>query len=567
MKPRFLLFAWIYFLIYSLLLALPLSSQSIVKADNPSPTVQAGDPPTPIPTLLPGARFNRRVTLPYNAYVWQLIRWPNNVVDCVLIIEHEGNPSEAEITQNCTNQVLTIYKNSTVCPGWDNNGDLTDCKGEYFRRGATIPRVRIIQGNFAPPSTWIVLTGCNPVAGYRNQCASLPSLEIHGEEPIPTEKIWKIEGFLNGVPFRCNQNPCNLTLSETSPKGVRVDFWASSTLGDDSEHDFALVRIIPLNKVPGNLLESVIPEWVVDILSSQLHGPAPASCADIWYVFPDLSGPPDWLSRKNENISLVSTEPLALLAGMLIQTGNVDAKDCPSGGLLPTNAANTCGLEKAKDEVSLWQNQFNDEILQAAQTNDIPPYLIKNIFIQESQFWPGTYTNDLEAGLGQLTEGGADTLLMWNQDFYNGFCANIFSMEGCALGYARLGKEERRILRGALLKKVNASCINCKNGIDLEKARFSINVFAAGLRASCFQTGQVMFNVTKKLAGQSISYEDLWKFTLVDYNAGSGCLDTALRAVNTASKPLNWANVSNALEEACKGAIGYVENASQVTKK
>jgi hypothetical protein len=394
----------------------------------------------------------------------------------------------------------------------------------------------------------------------------MPALEIHGEETIPTEKIYKIEGTLDGTPFHCDANPCSVPLKETSPDGVRVDFWGSSTLGDESNHEYALLRVIPVGKISGLAQPAFGEQWVVDVLSSQWRGPAPASCADYWEAFPDPAGPSDWLARKNDAMSLVSEEPLSLLAGMLIRTAQVEAGDCPSGGLLDNGAANTCGMEKSRDEVNRWQNQFNDEIEKVAQTNNIPPYLIKSIFMLESQFWPGIYQTNLEAGLGQLTEGGADTLLMWNPDFYNGFCTSVFSLHSCSLGYLRLGAAERGMLRGALVKKVNASCPECLNGVNLDQARFSIDVFAAGLRASCIQTGQILYNVTQKRAGQSSSYEDLWRFTLVDYNAGPGCLDTALRSVNSAGNKLDWANVSGALEDACKGAIRYVENASHLAK-
>ena len=152
---------------------------------------------------------------------------------------------------------------------------------------------------------------------------------------------------------------------------------------------------------------------------------------------------------------------------------------------------------------------------------------MKMLFSRESQFWPGIFRTYKEAGLGQMTEGGADTLLLWNPDFYNQFCALVF--------------------------------LQATAGIDLTQARYSVGVFASSLQASCQQTGQVLYNAAGKLAGFSSSYQDLWRFTLINYNAGSGCLEKAVRQAQTDGKPLNWPSVSARLESACQGVIPYVE--------
>ena len=107
-----------------------------------------------------------------------------------------------------------------------------------------------------------------------------------------------------------------------------------------------------------------------------------------------------------------------------------------------------------------------------------PPHLLKNVFLKESQFWPGQYSSINEVGLGQFTENGADTVLLWNQDFYNAFCPLVLDEYNCNKGFARLGDYGQAVLKGALLQKINASCPSCEDGIDLTKANFSIHVFA-----------------------------------------------------------------------------------------
>jgi len=53
--------------------------------------------------------------------------------------------------------------------------------------------------------------------------------------------------------------------------------------------------------------------------------------------------------------------------------------------------------------------------------------------------------------------------------------------------------------------------------------------------------------------GKSATFEDMWKFTLVNYNAGPGCLGDAIGNAKLQTLPLTWANVSPFLLGACSG--------------
>ena len=81
--------------------------------------------------------------------------------------------------------------------------------------------------------------------------------------------------------------------------------------------------------------------------------------------------------------------------------------------------------------------------------------------------------------------------------------------------------------------------------------------------ANCEQTGQVIENYTGQIAGEVASYENLWKFTLVNYNAGGGCLAEALTYALGSELELTWENVSPFLVGACSGAVDYVNDISQ----
>ena len=248
------------------------------------------------------------------------------------------------------------------------------------------------------------------------------------------------------------------------------------------------------------------------------------------------------------------------LAGQLIRAGQVDTKSCPNNGMENPMSANACGMEKAASLVTQWQNQFDEEIISVSKENNIPPRLIKNIISRESQFWPGVYSTINEVGLGQLTEGGADTLLMWNPGFFNQFCTTVFNNYECSLGYNNISSGEKRLLKGALLSRVNASCPNCSSKVDLDGAKFSINVLASSLQANCEQTGQIIYNITGKAAGISSSYVDLWRMALVNYNAGSGCLQNALISTRENNQLFTWDNMTSHLDEVCRASIPYVQD-------
>ncbi|KAF0193346.1 MAG: hypothetical protein FD166_3719, partial [Bacteroidetes bacterium] len=89
---------------------------------------------------------------------------------------------------------------------------------------------------------------------------------------------------------------------------------------------------------------------------------------------------------------------------------------------------------------------------------------------------------------------------------------------------------------------------------------FSVRIFAEGMIANCEQVGKIIRNVTSKDPGLISNYEDLWRFTLVNYNAGSGCLSNAIQLAYRQFGYLNWENVSSRLEPGCIGAIEYVDD-------
>jgi hypothetical protein len=224
-------------------------------------------------------------------------------------------------------------------------------------------------------------------------------------------------------------------------------------------------------------------------------------------------------------------------------------------------------MTAAQPAVKEWQNRFDKLIFKVAQDNDFPAQLLKNIFSRESQFWPGVFRNSKDVGLGQLTDNGADTALLWNPSFYNQFCQLILTQKICqSKGYANLKPKQQALLRGALVSSVDASCADCPLGLDLSRANFSVAVFAHTLMANCEQAGKIVRDVTGKAPGLTVPYEDMWRFTLVNYNAGPGCLSGALKTAYSSGvpSPLSWENVSSSLDQGCQGTVSYVNDISQV---
>lgn len=506
----------------------------------------AEDPPGP-------DRFSVTV-VEYTQYTWWMARWGTNQLICKLKVDHEGLPTFADVFHDCTEDDYDDWVKQKPCHEYD----VRLCKGNYLVLVDSEPAQKEISTKLPPPIVQVTLENCNPVhTSSTSICELEPILVLTGIEPLADYEITQIEGSYEGQTFTCGAL-CRLRLPTSGEDGATLQFWAYSSYGDSSQIFNALVRVAPTDA--GNPDQSF---WYVDVLSSQWAGVPVASCVQTWGTLPPIGGPPKWLSTPTQSESLGTDVPYNYLAANLIRSGVVDASSCPDNGLRPDdNTASTCGMEAARSAVTQWQNQFDSIILNVAQDTGVPASLLKNLFAKESQFWPGTGAKN-DVGLGQLTEHGADTTLLWNPPFFNQFCPLVMDAEMCAGGYVGLDEKEQEYARISLIRAVNAVCEDCPLGIDLERANFSIGVFAHTLLANCEQAGQLVKNVTGKTAGDVSSYEDLWKFSLVNYHAGPGCLGDALDAASTGGLELSWENVSSSLSAGCKGAQGYVNSISE----
>ena len=505
-------------------------------------------------TSPPGPDRYAVTTVDYTKYFWWMIHWNETEVECAIEVDHEGMPTPGDIYVDCGEKLYEKWVNQKPCKEFDVNL----CDGFYVVLVDQQPAQKKISTKLQPPIVQVTLENCNPVyTSSTSICELEPVLVLTGIEPLQGYSITGIEGLYGGQLFNCGPI-CHLRLPVTGEDRFTIQFWAYSSYGDSSEVFEAQIRVAMTDQ--GNPDQPTY--WFVDVLSSQWMGVPVATCVEAWGVLPPIGGPPEWLSTPTQSETLGTQIPYNYLAANLIRNGAVDAGSCINDGLLPDGSTSTCGMEIAREAVNDWQNQFDEIILNAAKDTGVPAHLLKNLFAIESQFWPGNTRNDI--GLGQLTEQGADTTLMWNPPFFKQFCPLVMDSEECGKGYLYMGGENRAYLRLALIDAVNATCENCPLGIDLERANFSIGVFAHTLMANCEQASQVVWNYNnRKTPNQlEISYEDMWKFTLINYNAGGGCLASAFESASENDEPLTFEGIAPYLAPACQGAIEYVNQIS-----
>lgn len=503
------------------------------------------------------------ITVDSTSYDWWLARWADNQVTCQLSVDHEGTPTLKEVQSTCGNEVYYEWLNTPPCTAVEYGKSLSSCDGLYLQPDTTQKAKKEILINLPPPQVWISVRG-NLIQGTTNKWAGEPRLVLTGEEKLANENIIRINGEYAGTSFSCEGNTCELPLATTIDQGITLTFWGDSSYGDTTGLYTAYVRVLPWAEqtTEGAGTENLA-GYYVDIISPQYQGQKSSSCAAIWQSFPPVTGSPDWLDTPDNASDLSTSLSLHFLAAMLIQNREVDASGCPGGGLDYPTAANKCGVDKAREALDKWQNQFDGEIMLTSSDTGIPAQLLKNIFAHESQLWPGIYHDIEEAGLGQLTENGAEQALLWNPDFYSQFCPLVLLDKTCALGYGNLTVDQQTTLRGALVQKVNATCPDCPMGIDLNQANFSVHIFGETLLGNCAQVNRMVYNLTNQTSGTVSSYTDLWRFTLVNYNGGPGCLWTAMSRTWKAGNSLDWVHVAANLDPVCRSSVDYVNTISE----
>ncbi|MBL7163852.1 MAG: hypothetical protein ISS57_14725 [Anaerolineales bacterium] len=270
----------------------------------------------------------------------------------------------------------------------------------------------------------------------------------------------------------------------------------------------------------------------------------------------------DWLVEPEGADELVTAEAFTHLGGVLIQSGFAEAASCPDGGLLSNGKASPCGMTAAGAEVIAWQNIFDEAIYQTAGETHVPARLLKGMFAQESQFWPGSKLG-FEYGLGHLTRSGVDTTLIWSPELYAEVCQGTLGMDchrsGSYFDYLMEDSLNRGTLLAETLERINPDCPQCTGGVDKMKAENSVRIFGWSLLAHCRQTSQVIYNATGHIPLAVTDYPTLWRLGLYAYNAGAGCLYETLVEAWSPGEILSWEQFAGSAAETCRFGVGYVD--------
>ncbi len=108
------------------------------------------------------------------------------------------------------------------------------------------------------------------------------------------------------------------------------------------------------------------------------------------------------------------------------------------------------------------------------------------------------------------------------------------------------------MLRGALTQEMDADCLTCPYGVDLEKAQQSLKAITQVVRYTCSDVKFIM-DQNKFTA----PYEDYWKLTMATYHSGAQCLQDAVEGVAAVGSQIDWGLVSPRFN--CPGTKEYVD--------
>jgi len=384
-----------------------------------------------------------------------------------------------------------------------------------------------------------------------------PYVKLISFASLVRKGLVQIRGFIDSDQFVCPDAPCIVYLKSNA----RIVFRAIAESGEVSDEIVASVTVAQSGT-----------GYRVSIDTISLYTEFADSCSRVW-------GKTDqnnvaWNDFVQFPYQLNTNRTLHTLAVKLILNGLVDVSSCPNGGIsVGLDWPTGCGLEKATDTMIAWQNQFDEYIWLGSRDYGIPPKITKTLIAYESQFWPGNSRFYIdEVGLGQVNQLGVDVLLRRDPTYYQKVCTGI---SDCNIPYVSLDPDLQGQIRGAVIALVDAQCSECDYGVDLDKAKQSVDLVSSLIKANCQQVDAILKQPVKiektsiaetatsalatiQSGGQvGTSYEDMWRFTLLAYHSGISCFQQALDITRNNGQDMTWQYLRENLT--CKGARDYVE--------
>ena len=154
-----------------------------------------------------------------------------------------------------------------------------------------------------------------------------------------------------------------------------------------------------------------------------------------------------------------------------------------------------------------------------------------------------------------MTEMGADLVLAWRPDYFQAICSQGLDKAACAKGYGGLDLATQRLLRGLVLKSIDATCPTCQGGVDPTRGDQAVVVLTETLGASCRQSNRTFWLATGKRPAELLSYEDFWRLSLANYHIGTGCVYQALRHTGN---PSTWSAIAINFPAGCGSGAEYI---------
>jgi len=371
------------------------------------------------------------------------------------------------------------------------------------------------------------------------------AVTVSSFDPLPRHAVNKIDATINGIPAVCDSSN-----GTTTPSGLWCTFpiyqppvlfsaFSTSTYGDTSQN-----IELRIGKMIQNDSLFLGPEKYIVVIGDSaytqynLYHDIPR----VWGVVPGNDNVPGWLKTVPME-QLFTDHYYYYLAGQILVNGISNAPNCWNGGISGENPqySTNCGVLSVFGDVCLYQNAYNEEIAQASEGTGVPNRLIKRVIAVESQFYPNAFGIAGERGLYQFTRDGADTLFRWNGPFYLEVCGEYWDYCG-SFGYDTLEQWQQEVLINRVLADPN-----------------NIYYLGSALKANAYQVNRLLDNVSRiDVPGDILSYEDLWKITVLNYHGGATLTSAVLVNIRDLDLPVSWDSFATVLEVLQPSALSYV---------